>query len=228
MSADGFTQMIDDSNAFFAQLSKNNSKDWFNPRKDHYVENIKKPAEFFGEVLAEDFSRISGQVYQPKLFRIYRDVRFSKDKKPLNAHLHMIWQRPGDNPFAPAFFFGSEPAQMTVGFGVMGLKDESLARFRAFIDSWGDLLVEAIEETSMTWSDWGPEPLKRVPAPYDKDHPHGELLKKKGMIVHAQMDDTWRQTDGGLVKAVRQQFENTMPLMRLLNEKLSADGWAAA
>ena len=223
MAVDGFTQMIDDSNAFFAQLSQNNTKDWFTPRKDHYVEAIKKPAEFFGEVLAEDFSRISGQVYQPKLFRIYRDVRFSKDKTPLNAHLHMIWKQPGDNPFAPAFFFGSEPGQMTVGFGVMGLKGESLARFRAMVDKWGDPLVEAIEQTGMTWSDWGAEPLKRVPAPYAKDHPHGDLLKKKSMIVSTQMDDLWRASDGGLVKAVRQQFEKTMPLAQLLNEKLSAD-----
>lgn len=44
MSEDGFTQMIDDSVAFFSELTANNSKDWFNPRKDHYNERIKKPA----------------------------------------------------------------------------------------------------------------------------------------------------------------------------------------
>ncbi|MGJ8618330.1 MAG: DUF2461 domain-containing protein, partial [Sulfitobacter sp.] len=192
MTTDGFTQLIDDSNAFFAELRNNNSKDWFNPRKDHYNENIKKPAEFLGEVLAEDFSRISGQTYVSKLFRIYRDVRFSKDKTPLNAHLHMIWKQPGDNPFAPAFFFGSEPGDMTVGFGVMGLKGPTLTRFRAFVDQWGDQLVEAIAQTGMEWSDWGGAPLKRVPKPFDADHPHAEILKKKSIIIHAKMDESWR------------------------------------
>lgn len=223
MTKDGFETLIDDANAFFAELKHNNTKDWFAPRKDHYTANIKKPAEFLGEVLAEDFSRISGQVYQPKLFRIYRDVRFSKDKTPLNAHLHMIWKQPGDNPFAPAFFFGSEPGDMTVGFGIMGLKGETLTRFRAFIDGWGDALTEAIEASGMTWSDWGPAPLKRVPAPYDKDHPHGEMLKKKGMVISTSMPDAWRTADGGLVSAIRNQFEKTQPLATLLNARLSAD-----
>jgi len=180
MAQDGFTQMIDDSNAFFTQLAQNNSKEWFNPRKDHYNANIKKPAEFFADVLSEDFSRIAGRTYQGKLFRIYRDVRFSKDKTPLNAHLHILWKQPGDNPFAPAFFFGSQPRQMSVGFGFMGFKGDALTRFRAFVDAWGDLLTDAIDETGMTWSDWGPAPLKRVPAPYDKEHPHGELLSSAG------------------------------------------------
>jgi hypothetical protein len=44
------------------------------------------------------------------------------------------------------------------------------------------------------------------------------------MIVSANMDDSWRQADGWLVKAVRKRFEQTLPLQELLNEKLSADG----
>ncbi len=224
MGQNGFTRLIDDSNAFFAGLKQNNTKDWFAPRKDHYNTNIKKPAEFLGDVLAEDFSRISGQVYQPKLFRIYRDVRFSKDKTPFNAHLHMIWRQPGDSPFAPAFFFGSEPGEMTVGFGVMGLKGESLARFRAFIDTWGDEVQEAIEESGMTWSDWGGPPLKRVPPPYDKDHPHGDLLKRKSMVISTQMTSDWRSAKGGLVKAISTHFQNTRALANLMKNHLSAGG----
>ncbi len=220
MTMDGFTQLIDDSNAFFAELRQNNSKDWFNPRKDHYNQNIKKPAEFLADVMAEDISRISGRPWQPKVFRIYRDVRFSKDKTPLNAHLHMMWRQSGDTPFAPAFFLGSEPGDMTVGFGIMGLKGESLARFRAFIDAHGDDLVEAVDQSGMSWSDWGPAPLKRVPAPYDKDHPHGELLKKKGMTVHLKLSEGWRTAEGGLVGALRRCFERTVPLQSVLSEHL--------
>ena len=222
MGVDGFTQLIDDANAFFAELKVNNTKEWFTPRKDHYTQNIKKPAEFLGDVLAEDFSRIAGVTYQPKLFRIYRDVRFSKDKTPLNAHLHMIWRQPGDNPFAPAFFFGSEPGDMTVGFGVMGLKGETLNRFRAFVDHWGDDLQDAISAAGMSWSDWGAPALKRVPAPYDADHPHADVLKRKSMIVSTGMSDDWRRGEGGLVAALRARFERTLPLQNLLSERLSA------
>lgn len=224
MTTDGFTQMIDDSNAFFAQLSLNNSKDWFSPHKDHYTNAIKKPAAFFADLLADDFSRIAGRPMKPKVFRIYRDIRFSKDKTPLNAHLHILWSPITDNPFAPAFFFASRPDYLGIGFGIPAIKGAALTRFRAFVDGWGDQLVEAIDDTAMTFSDWGAEPLKRVPKPYDQDHPHGVLLKKKGLLLGAPLHPDWRTADGGLIKAVRDQFEAAEPVRKLLNEKLSADG----
>lgn len=218
---DGFTQMIDDSNAFFAELRQNNTKDWFNPRKDHYNTAIKKPAEFFADLLAEDFSRISGKPFKPKLFRIYRDVRFSKDKTPLNAHLHMMWSQAGDDPFAPFFFFGSEPGEMTVGFGIGGFKGETLTRFRAFVDRDGDELADLIDATAFQFSTWGAPPLKKVPKPYAEDHPHGDLLKRKNLILSGPMDDTWRQAEGGLVKAVRSEFEKARPVMKLWEDRLA-------
>lgn len=223
-SSDGFTQMIDDGNAFFSELAKNNNKEWFNPRKEFYNANIKKPAAFFADLLAEDFSRIAGQTYKPKVFRIYRDIRFSKDKTPLNAHLHILWSPVGDNPFAPAFFFASEPDHLGIGCGIPSLKGAPLTRFRAFIDAWGDSLMEAIDQTGMAFSDWGAEPLKRVPKPYDQTHPHAALLKKKGLLLQAPLGARWRDDAGGLVGAVRDQFIAAGPLRDILNEKLSAEG----
>lgn len=224
MTTDGFTRMIDDGNAFFAELRDYNTKDWFNPRKAHYTENIRKPAEFFADLLADDFSRIAGRAMKPKVFRIYRDIRFSKDKTPLNAHLHILWSAVGDNPFAPAFFFASSPDDLSIGFGIPFLKGPALTRFRAFVDAWGDQLVDAIKETGMAQSDWGAEPLKRVPKPYAQDHPHADLLKKKGLLLGAPLGQGWRESEGGLVTAVRGKFEATKPLRDLLDEKLGAEG----
>lgn len=222
MATDGFTQMIDDSNAFLAALRANNSKEWFDPRKDHYNEAIRKPAEFFADLLAEDLSRIAGQPMKPKVFRIYRDVRFSKDKTPFKTHLHMLWSRPGDAPLAPVYFFGTEPGDMTVGFGLRAMKGQQLARFRAFVDHWGGELEAAIAETGMQFSTWGEPPLKRVPKPYDGDHPYADLLKRKNLILHHKMDDGWRSAEGGLMSAVRQAFERAEPVRALLAEKLPA------
>ncbi len=217
---DGFTQMIDDSNVFFAELTQNNTKDWFNPRKDHYTANIKKPAELFAQILAEDFTQISGIGHTPKLFRIYRDVRFSKDKTPLNAHLHILWSQNSDAPFAPAFFVGSDPAGITIGTGVMGLQGAALTRYRAFIDNWGDQLDEVVEATGLTPSDWGPAPLKRVPAPYDKDHPHAEHLKRKSLIINGPLDPSWRSHKFGLTGAVKDAFRKAQGFRDLLAERL--------
>jgi uncharacterized protein (TIGR02453 family) len=215
---DGFTQMIDDSNAFFRELVQNNTKDWFNPRKAQYNDQIKKPAELFGSLLAEDFSRISGLTYKPKVFRIYRDVRFSKDKTPLKAHLHILFSPAGGTAFDPHFFFGSSPDDLRVGYGLMEFKGTDLARYRAMVDKHGDELTDAIEATEMTPSDWGPAPLKRVPTPYDKDHPHADLLKRKGLILSKLLDQNWRTSSKGLIGAVQNAFSKAQPFGQVLAE----------
>ena len=218
--ADGFTQMIDDSNAFFAELARNNTKDWFAPRKDHYTLNIKKPAELFAQILSEDFSRISGTGHTPKLFRIYRDVRFSKDKTPLNAHLHILWSQTRNSPFAPAFFFGSDPSGIQLATGVPAFGGTDLTRYRGFVDAFGDALAQVMADADLTISDWGPDPLKRVPSPYPQDHPHADLLKRKGLVLRVPLDPAWRDRPDGLPGAVTDAFRRAGPFRAVLAEGL--------
>ncbi|WP_424972328.1 DUF2461 domain-containing protein [Dinoroseobacter sp. S76] len=217
---DGFTQMIDSAERFFAELAQNNTRDWFEPRKDHYVEEIRKPATFLADIMAEELSRQSGQALKPKLFRIYRDVRFSKDKTPYNAHLHMIWTEADGDPLAPAYFFGVAPGKMDLGFGVIRMEGAGLTRYRAFVDAWGDLLCDRMSEAGLSLSDWGPDPLKRVPKPYPADHPHGDLLKRKSLIFHVPPPLDWRSHPGGLVSALRGAFGTVEPLAELLRSRL--------
>lgn len=218
--SDGFRDLIDTSNVFFAQLAANNSKDWFEPHKEKYASQIKKPAEFLGELLAEDLSRATGLSHKAKLFRIHRDVRFSKDKTPYNAHLHLSWTQPREGK--PAWFFGSAPDYLIFGMGIVGLEGEALTRYRGFIDSHGDDLSDAIEAAQALvgagLSDWGPEPLKRVPKPYDNDHPHADLLKRKSLTVTAPFPAEWRDT--GVLPNVAVLCAALMPIWSLLNAEL--------
>lgn len=213
--ADGFEQMVDEALTFFAKLEKNNSKDWFEPHKAHYKEAIAGPAGFFADLMAEDVARITGKPHAPKVFRIYRDVRFSKDKTPLNTHLHIMWQPADKDPLAPSWFWGLSQDYFILGMGVMGLQGETLTRYRAFVDRWGDALQGALDHAAKdgaTISDWGPEPLKRVPKPYDQDHPHAALLKRKALAVTGDMPADWRET--GVVKATLSRIEALMPVWR--------------
>lgn len=86
-----FANLIPDARSFFAELRQNNTKDWFDAQKARYTDQIRKPAEALAEVLTEDFSRLTGRRLTPKVYRINRDTRFSKDKSPYNTHLHMLW-----------------------------------------------------------------------------------------------------------------------------------------
>ena len=216
--ADGFEQMIHDARAFLAELSANNTRAWYEENKARYVEGVKTPAEFFLSLLSEDLARVTGAPVKPKLFRIHRDVRFSKDKTPYNTHLHLMWSPAEGHALTPSWFFGLGEGYFMLGLGVMGLQGDSLARFRAFIDRDGDALQAALDqagEKGARISDWGPAPLKRVPKPYAPDHPHGALLKRKALAITAEMPDDWEAT--GLIKAVNTRVADLLPVYRVFS-----------
>ena len=220
--ADGFEAMVDEALTFFTQLQGNNSKEWFAPRKDHYKTAIAAPAGFFADLMAEDLARLTGKAHRPKVFRVYRDVRFSKDKTPLNTHLHVMWSPADKDVLAPSWFWGLSPEYFVLGTGVMGLQGESLIRYRAFIDRWGDGVQQALDgavaSVGASLSDWGPEPLKKVPKSYDAHHPHGALLKRKALAVSAPLADDWRET--GVIKASLSTVKGLMPLWEVFERHL--------
>ena len=216
--ADGFEQMVDAAVPFFTELAANNSKAWFEPHKDRYTADIKKPAEFMAGLLAEDLARVTGKAHTPKVFRIYRDVRFSKDKTPFNLRLHVMWSSADKDALGPAWFCGLSPTYFRVSMGVMGLQGESLTRYRAFVDAWGDGLSDAVDDVLAKGgqlSDWGPEPLKRVPKPYDPDHVHAEFLKRKSLAVSIPMPEDWRAQ--GLLKAINSRVKDLLPVWEMFN-----------
>lgn len=216
---DEFANLIDRSNQFFAELKQNNRKDWYEPRKTFYISEIKKPAELLADLLAEDLHRLTGKAHRPKLFRIYRDVRFSKDKTPYNAHLHLMWRQAADEN--PVWFFGSSPDYLILGMGMMGLQGAALTRFREFIDRRGAELQSAISTAADTAgasiSDWGPAPLKRVPSPYGADHPQADFLKRKALAVSAPLPDGW--ASAGLVTSIQSVMQSLRPIWLLFDRE---------
>lgn len=218
--SDGFTEMLDRAQAFYGQLAKNNSKEWFEPRKAGWKADIDGPAKLLSEIMAEEISRITGAAHTPKVFRINRDVRFSADKSPYKDHLAMLWSSGDADPLAPSFYFGIEPASTFIGCGIPGFDKEALARYRAMVDRWGDRLTRIIDDSGGHLSDFGPEPLKRVPKPYDPEHPHGALLRRKSLALGLDLRDGWRESGEGLVAAVSDRVETLLPFRSFLAERL--------
>ncbi len=220
--SDGFTEMLDRAQAFGAELARNNSRDWFEPRKAAWKADVEAPARLLAEIVAEEITRITGDAHLPKLFRINRDVRFSKDKSPYKTSLAMMWSTADKDALAPVFYFGIEPAATFLGCGTPGLDREALARYRAMVDRWGDAMAAAIAETGASFSDMGEAPLKRVPKPYDPDHPHGDLLRRRSLALGGPLPDGWRTHGDGLVAALSDGVERLMPWRRFLVERLRA------
>lgn len=202
-------QIIENAREFLAELKANNNRDWFQDNKKAYEAKVKNPGTSLGEGFAESLAALTGSGMKHKLFRINRDIRFSKDKTPYNTHLHLSWTGGG----AAAFMFGVSPDYVTAGAGVFGLQKEPLDRFRAAIDAHGDELSAEIDSLVKQGYRIDEPELKRVPAPYDKDHPHGGLLRRKSLAL-------WRDFDGPVDDvALFKAFEALLPIYRFLNEK---------
>ena len=80
--SDGFTQMIDTSRTFLGALALNNDRDWFEAHKKAFKSEVEAPLKLLTDLFAEDISLATGKSHTGKVGRIYRDVRFSKDKSP--------------------------------------------------------------------------------------------------------------------------------------------------
>lgn len=182
---------------FLKSLKRNNNREWFEKNKEHYLELKNGFESFVGGVLEDLITFDSSlQGLDPKrlTFRIYRDVRFSKDKTPYKTNMSAGISPVGKGLGTPGYYFQLEPGGKSfVAAGLFMPAPELLAKVRQEIDYNGEKLSAILREPKFKkafgglWSD---DKLKTVPKGYAKDHPHIELLKLKSFIVeHAFTDD---------------------------------------
>ncbi|MFV1981777.1 MAG: DUF2461 domain-containing protein, partial [Rhodothermia bacterium] len=166
---------------FFADLKQNNDRDWFNANKSTYLNEVVEPAKAFILALGGMLTDLNpGVNYDTRMngagsmFRIYRDVRFSKDKSPYKTHLGMVfWLGSGKKTESPAFYVGMSNEGAGVHGGMWRFQKETLAAYRAAVDdpSTGDELAEIIENLRSAGYEVGGYTYKRVPRGVDPEHP---------------------------------------------------------
>ncbi|WP_213549553.1 TIGR02453 family protein [Vannielia litorea] len=203
-----FSTLLPNARAFFTDLAANNSRDWFLAHKDSYDAKVATPGKALAEALSARLTALTGHEMRPKIFRQNRDIRFSKDKSPYKAHLHMLWSESGDRD-TPAFFLGIDPGALTAGTGQFGFAKPQLERWRAAVAGpEGEKLAALIAPFRLR----DPE-LKRVPAPYPADHPRAQLLRHKGFSAWLDLDpDDPRPVD----EIATDAFERLAPVWRWL------------
>lgn len=212
MAQGSFDTMVPDAVAFLEKLAKNNTRDWFQAHKADYEAAVKRPGIAFADVIAERLEDLTGTAHTPKLFRVHRDVRFSKDKTPYHTHLHLLWS----SGSGPGFFFGASPDNVTAGCGAMGFDKRALERYRQYVDTKGDAVADMLSDLVSAGYRLDDPELKRVPAPYDKAHLHSDLLRRKSLVV-------WRDVSGkGSPEArVLDAFSRLLPVRALCAEVMS-------
>jgi len=216
----GFTQ---ETLLFFAQLAENNNQPWFKAHKTEYDRDVIAPAkalvtalghrlaEFAPTVVAD--TRINGA---GSIFRIYRDVRFSHDKRPYKTHLGILWwEGPGKKLENPGYYLHLENGRLMLGAGMYQFTKEAMALYRqaAADEKSGAALLKTVETLSAA----GPYSLggshyKRVPRGYDKDHPMAKWLKYNGLWSSVEMDVPQAFYNDSFIDLCAGHFRNMQPL----------------
>jgi len=176
--------------SFLKSLSKNNNREWFDKHKPRYLE-AKQNFDVFVSSFLDGlivFDESLGGLDPKKLsFRIYRDVRFSKDKSPYKNNMGAGFSPNGKMVQEPGYYLHIQPGNNSMIAGGMYMPDaENLSRIRQEIDYNGEALKKIMNDKKFK-SAFGEfdqsDKLKNIPKGYDKDNPNGELLKLKSFTV---------------------------------------------
>jgi len=179
---------------FYEDLVRNNDKDWFQEHKAVYQKMVLAPAVDFVRVMGERLRTLSPGVVADtrtngagSIFRIYRDMRFSKDKRPYKTYLGAyFWDGMRKKMEHPGFYFQVEPGKLMLAAGWHEPPRVALGAFRdAVVDpQLGPALRDAVEQVEAAGIyEIGGKHYKRTPRGYDLDHPNAQYLLYNGLFT---------------------------------------------
>jgi uncharacterized protein (TIGR02453 family) len=219
--------------AFFRGLARNNAKPWFEAHRVDYEEHVVAPMRALIEELDVRLARFAPEITgDPKrsMFRIYRDVRFSKDKSPYKTHAaSWFWHRDADprvgdkaDAGGAGYYFHLQPGKSFVGGGMWMPP-------RPVLDKLRDAIAEDLRGFERVVTDRGfvrrfgkfddESKLKRMPRGYDESHPAARWLKFQSFVTGRPVPDR-QATSTRLAALLAEDFERMLPLVRWLNGAL--------
>ncbi len=224
--------------SFLRELASNNNRDWFQNNKPRYIEQVRDPMLSFIGSVGTRLSALSPHIVaDPRpnggsLFRIYRDVRFSRDKRPYKTHAGAQFRHAaGRDAHAPAFYLHLEPedsssedAGVFAAAGIWHPDSRALGLIRdAIVDDPKGWLSAT---TKRAFSPRAKQPLtlrgarlKRAPKGYDPDHPLIADLKRKDFYCLTRFSEQDALQPDFLTRFVR-AMRSTTPLMEFLCDAL--------
>jgi uncharacterized protein (TIGR02453 family) len=178
---------------FLKDLKKNNNRDWFNAHKEKYIaahENFIEFIQALIEKIAKFDKSVAGLNAKDCVFRIYRDVRFSKDKSPYKTNLAAAMMGEGKDCRVSGYYISMEPGNTFLATGYHMVEPADLKLIRKEISANGKEFLKIVKSKTFTdnFSLEG-EQLSKVPQGFDKEDPMGDYLKFKDMIVKHAMSD---------------------------------------
>lgn len=214
---------------FIRELTENNNRDWFNDHKKVYQEALEEFRGFAGDMLVgiSAFDPSLGNL-EPKetIFRIYKDVRFSKDKLPYKTHFGCWMAKGGRKSTDAGYYFHLEPGKSFMAAGVWMPPKEQLKLIREGILYDPEPYLKLINTPVMNdqYERGGKEDmLKKGPMGFPKDFVHMDELKYKHHIWSRSYNDKEIQ-EADFASSVVEDYKGLFPVVSYLNHAMSFTG----
>lgn len=213
---------------FLDELARNNNRAWFTANKGRYDHAVVEPVTHFIEAVGDFLPAISKAFVADtrrnggSMFRIFRDIRFSKDKRPYKENVgcqfrHIV----GRDAHAPGFYVHLAPQEVFIGGGSWTPNGPVLDKIRTAIvespDQWSGIIND--RTFSGYFGQLKGESLKRPPRGYDPEHPHVEDLKRKSYIAFKHVTPSLALKPA-FFHEVERAFSTASPLMRFIAQAL--------
>lgn len=210
---------------FLNLLKKHNDRDWFNAHKDKYIEE-QSHIEHFADnllLLLNSHDIIETPTGKKSLHRIYRDVRFSKEKTPYNTHWSGSFKR-ATKKRRGGYYFHIQPGNSFIAGGFWSPGPEDLKRIRDDFAFDAAPLRKILKSKSFvsTFGSLQGEQIKTTPKGFDADNKAIDLLRYKQFLVVRKFTDK-QVLDKSFLKEANQTFKNMRPFFDYMSEVLTTD-----
>lgn len=212
--------------SFLTQIKKNNNKAWFDAHKEKYMA-AKTNFEELAEKIITEYGKVDSSIgklaVKDCVFRIYRDVRFSKNKTPYKNHFAASFNKGGKKVHYPGFYFHAEPGGLTFcGGGIWRPDANELKKVRQEIDYNFDEFQSIIQAKPFKklFGELDQEDvLMRVPKDYEENNPAAAYLKLKSFLAGVSLADS-ELTSPSLSKKIVNVFTTMKPFVDFLSRAL--------
>lgn len=212
---------------FLKQLKKNNTREWFTPRKKIFEEQVKAPMLELVDVINHEIASFAPEyLTEPgkALYRIYRDTRFSKDKTPYKTHVAANLHRSGaDKHAAAGFYFSVSPEQIEIAAGVYMPGAEQLLAIRKYLS--GNLKeFESLLGAKGLEKLVGPlqgDSLHRPPKGFSADDPAADWIRRKQWYFYDTRLDPALATTPKLTGEIVKRLQAMTPMANFFNRALA-------
>jgi uncharacterized protein (TIGR02453 family) len=211
---------------FLKELEANNNREWFTEHKKRYEKNLSDIILFADALLAKmnEHDVLETPSGKKSLFRIYRDVRFSKDKSPYKTHWSGSFTR-ATQLRRGGYYFHIQPGnQSFIGGGFWNPNKEDLQRIREEIAADPTEMQDILADTDFikTFGSLQGEQLKTAPKGFDKEHPAIDLLRYKQFIFGRNFTDK-EVMQSNFLDQVNQTFKTMRPFFDYMSDVLTTD-----